>query len=141
MTDIPVKVATTTGIWTAVGVWVAAITVIGGLLTAIVKQWGPWRKQASDERDADFARLREDVREAKSDARKAADTAQRLENMVACMRPAISILTAEVRRLDPNSATNAAILQVQELMAMAAAGDLGLGPGLRSLADTRGVGE
>lgn len=111
------------------------------IVTLLIRQIGPWRKQASDERDADFARIRAESAEAKVEAKAATAAVQRLESMVACMRPAISILTAEVRRLDPNNATNEAILQVQELMAMAAAGDMGLGKGLVDLATAKGVQE
>lgn len=111
------------------------------IITLIIRQLGPWRKQASEEREADFARIRSESAEAKVEAKAASAAVQRLENIVACMRPAISILTAEVRRLDPNNATNAAILQVQELMAMAAAGDMGLGKGLIDLATAKGAGE
>ena len=112
-----------------------------GIMGLLIRQLGPWRKQASDERDGDFTRLRADIQDIKKEAGEAKAVAQRLENMVACMRPAISILTAEVRRLDPNNATNAAILQVQELMAMAAAGDMGLGKGLVDLAMAKGTDE
>ena len=123
--------------------WTAGFSGVGafGIIGLLIRQLGPWRKQASDERDGDFSRLRSDITEIKAEARSAFAAAQRLENMVACMRPAISILTAEVKRLDPESSANAALLQVQELMAMAAAGDLGTAHGLVGLATLRGTGE
>ncbi|MES3042656.1 hypothetical protein [Sphingomonas faeni] len=51
-----------TGIWTLVGLIVVAL---GGVITSIVKQWGPWQKNASDDRAADFARLRQDIADLK----------------------------------------------------------------------------
>lgn len=133
------------GVWTLVGIAVFAFTTV---TVAIVRQWGPWKQVATTEREADFARLRDeiasiksDAKEAREEARRVSDIAQRLENMVACMRPAISILTAEVKRLDPGNPNNPALVQVQELMAMAAAGDLGLGKALVGLATVTGVKE
>ena len=114
---------------------------IFGIIGLIIRQVGPWAKQATEARESDFKRLRADVDRATAAAERASAAAQRLENMVACMRPAISILTAEVRRLDPDSATNAAIIQVHELMAMAAAGDMGLARGMIGLAAVVGPGE
>jgi len=114
---------------------------IGGVLIAIVRQAVPWRKQSLDQRVDDITRLTNEVREARAEAKAAMEATQKLESMVACMRPAISILTTEVRRLDPNAHANAALIQVQELMTMAAVGDFGMGEALRSLAKTKGVGE
>ena len=111
------------------------------IITLLIRQIGPWRKQASDERDSDFARLRSDISEIKREAREAKEVAQRLENMVACMRPAISILMAEVSRLDPNNAVNPALVQARELLGMAATGDFGVVHGLVGLATTKGVNE
>ncbi len=133
------------GVWTLVGV---IVTTIGLIAVAVIKQKGPWAKAASDDRAADFVRLREEIRDIKEDAkaareeaRRVADIAQRLENMVACMRPAISILSAEVKRLDPDNPNNPALVQVQELMAMAAAGDLGIGKAMNNLATIKAPGE
>lgn len=133
--------------WLVIAQWLSAAG-IGAVLVAIVGQFVPWRKQASDERAADFQRVRDDAREARADAkeaRAAADKAgaavQRLENMLACLRPAISILMEEVRRLDPDADHNAALRQVRELMTMAAAGDFGVMPALAGLAAVKGAGE
>lgn len=137
MSISPVHVASTAG-------WITSIFSGGtfaGILYAILKQVGPWRQQSATERDKDFQRLREDIIEVKQNAKDAQAIAQRLENMVACMRPAISILMAEVKRLDPNSATNPAMGQVQELMGMAASGDMGFGNALVRLSTTPGKGE
>jgi hypothetical protein len=52
--EVPaVAVKSATGIWTAVGVWVAAITVLGGVLTAYIRQVGPWKK-LDHEREANL---------------------------------------------------------------------------------------
>lgn len=32
-----------------------------GIVALLIRQWGPWRKQASDERESDFKRLRDDI--------------------------------------------------------------------------------
>lgn len=50
MSDHPVTVTTTTGIWNVVGTWLGAIG-IGGVLIAIVKQAVPWRSQAATARE------------------------------------------------------------------------------------------
>lgn len=133
--------------WLVIAQWLSAAG-IGAVLVAIVGQFVPWRKQVSDERAADFQRLRDDAREARSEAKearlaaeKAVASVQRLENMLACMRPAVSILMEEVRRLDPDADHNAALRQVRELMAMAAAGDFGVMPAIAGLATVKGVSE
>lgn len=119
-----------------------------GALVAWIKTRPKMREIGVDAREKDMAGLRADIvsikadaKEAKDEARRVSDIAQRLENMVACMRPAISILTAEVKRLDPGNPNNPALVQVQELMAMAAAGDLGMGKAMMGLSTLKGVGE
>ncbi|MCW2763397.1 MAG: hypothetical protein JWR85_3598 [Marmoricola sp.] len=47
-----------TGIWTLVGL---IVVTIGTVSVAYIKQWGPWQRNASDERASDFARLRKDI--------------------------------------------------------------------------------
>lgn len=41
------------------------VTTGGAVVLAIIKQWGPWQRGASDGRDADFARLRNDITDLK----------------------------------------------------------------------------
>lgn len=130
-----------TGVWSLVGVVVTSLTV---LAVAIVKQWGPWKKAASDDRAADFDRLRqeivdiraqarsqsdelhEELKAVRAEAKSAREAVNRLEAMLACVRPAVSILVAEVRRLDPGNEANAAVVQAQDLMAAASVGDFGI---------------
>lgn len=50
------------GIWTLVGL---IVVTIGTVSVAYIKQWGPWQKNASDDRNADFARLRQDIADLK----------------------------------------------------------------------------
>lgn len=56
MSGAPIHVATTTGVWNAVGTWFSAIG-IGGVLIAIVRQAVPWRKQGDDTREKFEARI------------------------------------------------------------------------------------
>ena len=37
--------------WTAAGAWVTVLTVLGGIITLIIKQVGPWHKQNTDAAD------------------------------------------------------------------------------------------
>jgi ribosomal protein RSM22 (predicted rRNA methylase) len=120
---------------------------IGGGMVALVRILPTLKQAANVRRKDDMDGLRDDIiaikadaKEAKDEARRVSDIAQRLENMVACMRPAISILTAEVKRLDPNNPNNPALVQVQELMAMAASGDMGIGKAMTNIANIPAVG-
>lgn len=115
----------------------AALTILG----VIAKLWpqlrtigNARRKDDMDGLRGDIATIKADAKEAREEARRVSEIAQRLENMVACMRPAISILSAEVKRLDPGNPNNPALVQVADLMAMAAAGDMGMGKAMMGLA-------
>lgn len=136
-----------TGIWTLVSLGTVIVGAISTVMVAWIRQKGPWAKNASearaiesqrvaDERASDFQRLRDEIREIRNEAREARDTSRRLEAANACMRPAISILMAEVRRLDPNP-NNQALLEAQTLMEMAAAGDFGVGRAMAALANVK----
>ena len=147
-------VRTTTGAVTASGIWslfglvlLACVTIAGG----VFKYWVPWKNAAAAARDNDFARLRAEIEVAKSEAREAVkearedaraaqrqaqdaqDRAMRVQRMLDCSQPAISLLIAEIERLDPNSANNAALVQARALMVMAVSGDMGAGAGLAKL--------
>lgn len=56
MPDTPIHVTAGFG-WTAAGAWATAISVVAGLLTLVIKQIGPWRKQTTDAE----AKLREEM--------------------------------------------------------------------------------
>jgi hypothetical protein len=51
-----------TGIWTLVAIMAP---IAGGIILAIIKQWGPWKTGESVGRAADFARLRQDIADLK----------------------------------------------------------------------------
>lgn len=126
--------------WTPILLTMANL-LIGGVFVTLIRTRPALKKIASEDRAADFERLRSDIVLAREESKDAKDIASRLENMVACMRPAISILIAEIRRLDHDSTNNAALMQVTELMTMAATGDLGNFAALTKLAGMRGARE
>lgn len=138
-----------TGIWTLVGV---IVVTAGGILTAFIKQWGPWKRVAIDAREADFARLRADI--AKQNER-----IERLESLVekadqaatAAERHAVrsdaklqtaltacEVLLSLVEREMPDASE---IGLVKRLLAQAASDDMGIGDGMRKLAMMKGPGE
>lgn len=56
MVMAPIPVSSGFG-WTAAGAWATAITLGGGILTLIIRQIGPWRKQTTEAEQ----RLREEL--------------------------------------------------------------------------------
>lgn len=44
----PVPIVATGFGWTAAGAWITALSVLGGIITLIVKQVGPWRRQTTE---------------------------------------------------------------------------------------------
>lgn len=144
MTTTPITVSTTTGVWTAVGSWLGAIG-IGAVLVAIVKSVVPWRKQVSEERGDDFARLRAEIAEAKAEAKEAAKKADdaskavlRAQTQTAMLSAALSLVSAELERKDPG---NPVIKQARDMVARAACEDVGFGADLRALSQFKGAGE
>lgn len=148
------------GIWTLVGVVVVALC---GVATAIIKQVGPWKKGDSDARDADFARLRDeiatlkadhketcekqdkriakveaDAEGARSEAATAKEHAMQSDGKLQSALAACEILLALVER---EMASAPEIPLVKRLLAQAASSDMGVGDGIRKLAAVRGRGE
>lgn len=137
------------GIWTLVGI---AITTIGVVVVAIIKQWGPWEQVASATRNADFARLREDIDRlteagaqtlerlsaAEESASKANAHAARSDVKLQTTLIACELLLALVEREMPDATE---IRTVKRLLAQAASDDMGIGDAMRHLANIRGVGE
>lgn len=137
------------GIWTLVGI---AITTVGVVAVAVIKQWGPWQQGASDIRNADFARLRADIADLKAaeadtkarlsaaekTAAEANSHAMRSDAKLQTALTACELLLGLVEREMPNATE---IQLVKRLLAQAASNDLGIGDGLRKLAAVRGVGE
>ena len=48
--------------WTAAGAWMTVLTLVGGIITLIIKQIGPWRKQNTDAADKMINTLTERVK-------------------------------------------------------------------------------
>jgi hypothetical protein len=48
MPETPVPIISTGFGWTAAGAWLTAVTALIGLVTLIVRQVGPWKKQTTD---------------------------------------------------------------------------------------------
>lgn len=137
------------GIWTLVGV---VVTTVGVVLVAYIKQWGPWKKQESDERAADFTRLREEIVSLN-------DRIEKLEGLVQKASDAAAIANAHAMRSDAKLQTALTACEVlsslverempdapelklvKRLLAQAAASDLGIGEGMRKIATMQGVGE
>lgn len=130
------------GIWTLVGIAVVAIC---GMVTAAIKQWGPWKKIAHDAREADFTRLREDIEtltnrigvlEAKVEAANAKasaanEHAMRSDAKLHSALTACEVLLSLVEREMPEAKE---IPLVKRLLAQAASDDMGIGDGMRKLA-------
>jgi hypothetical protein len=153
-----------TGIWVLVSLGGVAITALGAVIVAWINQWGPWKKGDTEARDADFARLRHDIlrqderiakleglvavasqaaleaheRAIKSDAAAEAH-AVRADAKLQTTLTACEILLSLVEREIPEPPAEIAL--VKRLLAQAAADDLGVGAGMRTLATIRGVGE
>jgi len=137
-----------TGIWTLVGL---VVITIGTIATAIIKQWGPWKKGDSDARDADFERLRADisrqdvriskleemVETANNTAAEANAHAVRSDAKLQTALTACEVLLGLVEREMPDAKE---IGLVKRLLAAAAADDLGVGDGMRKIAMMTGVG-
>jgi len=148
------------GIWTLVGVVVVALC---GVATAIVKQWGPWKKNESDGRAADFERLRDEIAVLKVDHKAASDAQsariEKLEGLVETARQTATAAGEHATRSDAKLQTALTACEVllglverempdakeiglvKRLLAQAASDDLGIGNGMRKLATVRGVGE
>lgn len=148
------------GIWTLVAL---CVTTLGGIILAIIKQWGPWKKNESDGRAADFERLRDEIAVLKAGHKEASDAQngriEKLEGLVEAARrdataasehatrsdaklqtalTACEVLLGLVEREMPGASE---ISLVKRLLAAAAATDLGVGDGMRKLAVIKGVGE
>lgn len=148
------------GVWTLVGV---VVTTVGLIATAIIKQWGPWKRDESDGRAADFERLRAEIASLKADHKQANETQngriEKLETAVhtaereastakeeavktgAKLQTALTaceLLLGLVEREMPDTPE---IGIVKRLLAQAAADDLGVGAGMRKIAMMKGVGE
>lgn len=141
-----------TGVWTLVGV---IVTTIGTIWMAYIRQWGPWKKRESDARDADFARLREEIATLKDDNRKAVELLsgriEKLENEVKQARSSADMAKERAARSDAKlqSALTACevllglverempdaheISLVKRLLAQAAADDMGVGSAMRDI--------
>ena len=149
-----------TGIWTLVAIMAP---IAGGIILAIIKQWGPWKKGESDARAADFKRLRDEIAELKKDHREAMDAmgkrVEKLEAEVTSARQDARMASEHAARSDAKLQTALTacevllglverempeakeIALVKRLLAQAAASDLGVGDGMRKLAMVKGVGE
>lgn len=131
-----------TGIWTLVTV---VITTIGLVAVAIVKQWGPWKQSDTEARNADFARLRQEIKEQneridKLEARVVASDAiafearQHVTQSDAKLETAITaceLMLALVERELPQATE---IELVKRLLANAATNDMGIGKAMRQIA-------
>ncbi len=137
------------GMWTLVGV---VVTTVGAVALAIIKQWGPWKKGESEDRNADFTRLREDierqnqriekletqVREAEDAANAASVHATKSDAKLQTALTACEVLLGLVEREMPEAHE---IGLVKRLLAQAAQSDMGIGDGMRKIATLKGVGE
>lgn len=138
-----------TGIWTLVGL---IVITLGTVVTSIVKQWGPWKKTASDARDADFERLRGDidrqnariekleglVETAGKTAAAANEHSVRADAKLQTALTACEVLLGLVEREMPDAKE---ITLVKRLLAQAASNDLGIGDGMRKIAALQGARE
>jgi hypothetical protein len=149
-----------TGIWTLVAV---IVPTIGGIIWAMIKHWGPWKKNESDGRAADFERLRDEIAVLKVDHKAASDAQdnriQKLEGLVEKAREAAMTASEHATRSDAKLQTALTACElllglverempeaneigmVKRLLAQAASDDLGIGNGMRKIATIRGVGE
>jgi hypothetical protein len=50
------------GIW---AVFALLVPILGAIILAVIKQWGPWKSGENEGRAADFARLRQDIADLK----------------------------------------------------------------------------
>jgi uncharacterized protein YlxW (UPF0749 family) len=137
------------GIWTLVGV---VVTTVGVVAVAYIKQWGPWKRIASEERADDFGRLRNDidkqsariekleqqVEAANNATRLATEAATKSDAKLQTVLTACELLLGLVEREMPDASE---IKIVKRLLAQAATNDLGVGEGMRKIAMMRGVGE
>lgn len=149
-----------TGIWTLVTL---LVTTGGGILLAIIKQWGPWKQGDSEARAADFERLRAEIASLKTDHREAMDALHRriekLEQEVATARKAASEADQHAMKSDAKLSTALTACElllglverempdakeiglVKRLLAQAASDDMGIGVGMRKIATLQGVGK
>jgi len=148
------------GIWTLVGV---IVTTIGAVLLAVIKQWGPWRRDASLDRNADFERLRAEIADLKQQHRDETlsqnGRIEKLEGDVETARQAATAANEHSMRSDAKLHTALTACElllglverempqaseiglVKRLLAQAASDDLGIGSGMRKIAMMKGVGE
>lgn len=134
---IPAKlvgIAGTGVTWSTVILGMIETTLAGGAV-AIVKNWPKLKEIAvgranhlDDERRVDMDEMRADVKQLKRDG-------ERNRMILSYVMPALTIVMAELRRLDPE---NAGLKQARDLMAMANSGDFGLGQYIADLAVVTG---
>lgn len=125
--------------WTAAGAWTAALTMVGTVITLIIRQIGPWRKQTTEAEQ----RLREELerrldrvekklarREARHEAERSLDR-HKIRNLIQCLDAVLFVLekapdktvevVAEIRvmraRQMETEAAEAAAIHAADLMA------------------------
>jgi hypothetical protein len=117
-----VAVKSVTGLATAVGVWTAIIGAVSVVVTAYIRQWGPWKKVANDreanlldERAEDMANMRARIskleekleyKEALHQAERAVDR-HRINNLDQCLTAFLLM----VKRAPEDAATAAALIE------------------------------
>lgn len=137
------------GIWTLVGVFVSTVGVV---LVAYIGKRGPWKNSDTAAREADFARLREEIREqsnkidlldarvqrADAAANVAKDAATVVRMQMVSLQAAFELVAGELERADPS---NTVLQHARKLIEQAVTSDMGITSAMRKIATIRGTGE
>lgn len=132
-----VAVKSTTGLFTAVGIWTGLIAATGAVIIAFIRFGPQWRaqtvKQRADELDKMSQRLdKQDdaIAEAKKAATLAAERAHKAENSLAVIVAVVQLLMSELDKLEPG---NKVLLQAREMLGAAMTGDFGMNAAIAKL--------
>lgn len=128
-----VAVKSTTGFFTAVGIWTA---LIGGTSAALIAwfRFGPKWKEA---REVTSKRYGERIASLEANVKSATDSAHRAELSMTAVVAAVQLLMTEVEKLDPG---NTVLKQAREMIAVAVTGDQGMAAAIARLAAVPGAG-
>lgn len=131
--------------WGSLSSWATVASIVVGFLSVFFVFLPKWKDITNkrldtldEERRADMAEMRKEVREIKTElaaamirAAKAEASASLADTRTAILGGVISMLTAEIQRTDPG---NPVLKQAQSMLKDAASHDFGLGRGMEDIA-------
>jgi H+/gluconate symporter-like permease len=134
-----IAVKSTTGLFTAVGIWTGLIATTGAVIIAFIKFGPRWRDQAIEQRSDEMgkmsvriATLEKSVEEANKASVMAEERAHKAELSMSIVVAVMQLLMSEVEKLDPED--NKTLRQAREMISSVMAGDFGMNAALTRLA-------